>query len=366
MSTRRILVVDDKPTVAFFLGKTLECSNREYHVSIAHSGEEAIEIFGSTSIDLLVTDLCLPGISGLELIRHVRALSPQTRTILITAYGSDEIEAEARRLETYRYITKPFDIGNFTRVVEGALCHTEASQSRLLTLPNRSVGSVTQQLEELRRDVGAQCIFLADTQGQRLAEAGDATELNTPTLLSLLSGSLATTGALAQQISDVPARPVRDQRQVANLNFYAGSRYEIYSTNIGDNLFLAVVFDRQVQASRIGIVWVYTQRTIKRLYSNLSTADSTPVGLNDRAPGVTPEDRGRNGEDEPEREHLDMETAIARGLIATDRNLEAASAKHDVDEYIHEVDEYIHEVDEYIHEVGSLPADHEHVGDGPA
>jgi hypothetical protein len=54
-----------------------------------------------------------------------------------------------------------------------------------------------------------------------------------------------------------------------------------------------------------------------------------------------------------------METAIARGLIATDRNLEAASAKHDVDEYIHEVDEYIHEV-------GSLPADHEHVGDGPA
>ena len=37
-----------------------------------------------------------------------------------------------------------------------------------------------------------------------------------------------------------------------------------------------------------------------------------------------------------------------------------------VDEYIHEVDEYIHEVDEYIHEVGSLPADHEHVGDGPA
>ena len=361
MSTRRILVVDDKPTVAFFLGKTLECSNREYHVSIAHSGEEAIEIFGSTSIDLLVTDLCLPGISGLELIRHVRALSPQTRTILITAYGSDEIEAEARRLETYRYITKPFDIGNFTRVVEGALCHTEASQSRLLTLPNRSVGSVTQQLEELRRDVGAQCIFLADTQGQRLAEAGDATELNTPTLLSLLSGSLATTGALAQQISDtgVLARPVRDQRQVANLNFYAGTRYEIYSTNIGDNLFLAIVFDRQVQTSRIGIVWVYTQRTIKRLYSNLSTADSTPVGLNDRAPGVTPEDRGRNGEDEPEREHLDMETAIARGLIATDRNLEAASAKHDVDEYIHEVDEYIHEV-------GSLPADHEHVGDGPA
>ena len=342
MNTRRILVVDDKPTVAFFLGKTLECSNREYHVSIAHSGEEAIEIFGSTPIDLLVTDLCLPGISGLELIRHVRALSPQTRTILITAFGSEEVEAEAQRLETYRYITKPFDIGNFTRVVEDALLRTGTSQARSLTLPNTSVRSAAQRLEELRRDVGAQCIFLADTQGRRLAEAGDATELEPSTLLSLLSGNLATTSALAQQISDVP---VNDQCQVANLNLYAGTRYEIYSTSIGDNLFLAIVFDRQVQASRIGIVWVYTQRTIKRLYSNLRTLQTRRDVRDGLALDTVAGDGEQNGEDEPERELLDMETAITQGLIAADRNPEAASASLDTD---------------------SWPAEHEHMGDEPA
>jgi len=103
--------------------------------------------------------------------------------------------------------------------------------------------------------------------GRRLAEAGITTGLDTPTLLSLLAGGFATTGALARQVGD---------GQTASLNFHAGSRYEIYSTNVGDSLFLAMVYDRQVQASRIGIVWVYTRRAVQRLPSIL-TAPGLPV-----------------------------------------------------------------------------------------
>ena len=124
--TNHILIVDDEPKVAFFLGRALERYNSANRVTISHSGEEALQILGTSDVDVLVTDLRMPGISGLELIRWARASSPRTRSILITAYGSEEIMTQAYDLNASRYITKPFDIQQFTRAVEEALLLAEA------------------------------------------------------------------------------------------------------------------------------------------------------------------------------------------------------------------------------------------------
>jgi len=349
-STKHILIVDDEPKVAFFLAKSLEHSNRDNRVTIAHSGEEALEVLNDSPVDLLVTDLRMPGISGLELMRWVRASSPQTRTILITAHGNDEVEAEARRLEAYRYITKPFDMSDFARIMQEALRDVAISRPGLVVLSDETFEAIVQQLESLRRDVGALCIFLADMQGQRLAEMGDTGGLDAATLLALLAGGFAASGELARQCGS---------GQALNLNFHEGSRYEIYSANVGDNLFLAIVYDRQIQTSRIGIVWLYTQRAVKGLLSILSTAEATaPAQSLDadfgsslkteldtlfiEAPHPSPPPRGEGtphpsppprGEGAPhpspstshpppmggteggEVELFDLETAIARGLI---------------------------------------------------
>jgi CheY-like chemotaxis protein len=129
MAENHILIVDDEPKVAFFLSRALERSNRNYRVTIAGSGEEALEILGGSPVDVLVTDLRMPGISGLELIRWARASSPETRSILITAYGSEEIESQAYSLRASRYITKPFDIKQFTSAVQDALCLSDAESA---------------------------------------------------------------------------------------------------------------------------------------------------------------------------------------------------------------------------------------------
>ncbi len=269
MTTRNVLIVDDEPKVAFFLSKALERSDRDYCVSVAHSGEEALEMLDGSSVDLLVTDLRMPGISGLELIRWVRVSSPQTRTILITAYGNDEVEAETRRLEAYRYITKPFDIGDFTQAVHEALSDVAVSRLGFVVLSGESFEVIAQQLDRLRYDVGARCILLADMQGQRLVEVGDVSSLDTVTLLSLLAGGFTASVELERQFGGGEA---------VNFNFHEGVHYEIYSANVGDNLFLAIVYDRRVQTSRIGIVWLYTRRTIERLLVIISTAETaTPV-----------------------------------------------------------------------------------------
>lgn len=265
MTGNHILIVDDEPRVAFFLSKSLEHTKQNYNVSIAHSGEEALEILNRSSIDLLVTDLRMPGIDGLELMRWVRASSPHTRTILITAYGNDKVEAEARRLEIYRYITKPFNMDDFTKAVQEALRDVAVSQPGLVVLSDKSFEVIAQHLEDLSRDVGAQCIFLADMLGQRLVEVGVTKGFDSTTVLSLLAGGFATTSELARYLGSEKA---------INLNFYEGARYEIYSANVGNNLFLAMLYDRKGKASRVGLVWLYTRRAIKRLLAILSTADA--------------------------------------------------------------------------------------------
>jgi DNA-binding response OmpR family regulator len=266
MTARHILIVDDEPNVATSLGKVLEHSDQGYRVSIAHSGEEALELLDHSPVDLLITDLRMPGITGLDLIRWVKASSPQTRTILITAYGNDEAEVEARRLEVYRYVTKPFDVGDFVQTVQEALQGVAASQPGLTTLSDESFEAIVRQLDDLRRDVGARCIFLADMQGQRLAEVGNTEGLDAATLLSLLAGGFATSGELARQFGS---------GQAINLNFHEGSRHEIYSANVGEGLFLIMIYDRRIQASRIGIVWFYTQQAIESLLSVISTAEAS-------------------------------------------------------------------------------------------
>jgi DNA-binding response OmpR family regulator len=274
MASKHILIVDDEPRVAFFLGKTLERAPQDYRISTAKSGEDALGILRQSHVDLLVTDLRMPGISGLDLIRWVRASNPETRTILITAYGNDEVEREARRMKAYHYITKPFDIGDFTSAVEDALSGVAVSRPGFVVLSDEAFEKIAKELETLRYDTGSMCILLADMQGQRLVEVGNTDTLDVTTLLALLGGGFVTNTELARQFGEGEA---------ANLNFHQGTRYEIYSATVGKNLFIALVYDRQTQPSRIGVVWLYARRAIESLLEIVESNEITQAyeGLED-------------------------------------------------------------------------------------
>jgi two-component system nitrogen regulation response regulator GlnG len=120
MAVQHILLVDDEPKLVQSLREVLVYFNQDYRVNVAHLGAEALDILGDQPVDVLVTDLRMPGISGLELIRQVREIRPQIRTMLITAFGSPEIEERARELEAV-YLPKPFDLFEFVATVERML-----------------------------------------------------------------------------------------------------------------------------------------------------------------------------------------------------------------------------------------------------
>ncbi len=115
----RILVVDDETSMQEFLEILL---HREgYDVAVCGSANEAILALESDDFDLVLSDIQMPGMTGLELLDHVKSTSPDTLLVLITAYGTTESAVEAMKHGAYDYLTKPCSVDEIRLVVEKAL-----------------------------------------------------------------------------------------------------------------------------------------------------------------------------------------------------------------------------------------------------
>ena len=102
-----ILVVDDERAICVAIKRLLTA--RGWEVETAASAEEAIERLGQAVFQLVVTDLSMPGLSGLDLLRWIRTHAPGTEVVMITAYGSEKTAVEAMKLGAADYVPKPFD-----------------------------------------------------------------------------------------------------------------------------------------------------------------------------------------------------------------------------------------------------------------
>ena len=118
---KRILVVDDEVRLAYLLRQSLLTVDPDYEIETAHTAQDALASIDREPFDLVVTDCRMDGMGGLELLRAIKTHRPDTLVILMTAFGSEEIAAEAERWKAYRYITKPFPIEDFQCIVREAL-----------------------------------------------------------------------------------------------------------------------------------------------------------------------------------------------------------------------------------------------------
>jgi DNA-binding NtrC family response regulator len=121
MSKGKILVVDDDPSLRRVLQVQLE--QEEYEVAVAASAQETLSVLQLRPFDLLITDLKMPGMSGLDLLRHARSLYPQTIVIMLTAFGTVDTAVEAMKAGAYDYLTKPVHPDEMSVVVRRALEH---------------------------------------------------------------------------------------------------------------------------------------------------------------------------------------------------------------------------------------------------
>jgi two-component system, NtrC family, response regulator len=102
-----ILIVDDEKNYPLILSAVLE--EEGFETLTANSGSETLEILGQAEVDLVLTDMKMPGMDGIELLEHIKARDPELPVIMMTAHGTVDKAVEAMQKGAYSYILKPFD-----------------------------------------------------------------------------------------------------------------------------------------------------------------------------------------------------------------------------------------------------------------
>jgi len=135
--TPSLLIVDDELHVRESLGSWF--TEDGYEVATAASGKEALAILGRRHFDVIITDIKMPGMDGLELQRRIREIDPETAVILVTAYASVSTAVQALKEGAYDYLVKPFDPEELSRVVEKA-CEKIRLKEENVALKQRIAG----------------------------------------------------------------------------------------------------------------------------------------------------------------------------------------------------------------------------------
>lgn len=124
MAKSHVLVVDDEELYRRSLGRILSRAGHQF--SEARDATEALALLAQGGLDLVIADLRMPGLNGLELIRQIHEIDPDLPCIVVTGFGSAESSIEALRAGAFWYLEKPFDQGHLDvvrRLVEQAIEH---------------------------------------------------------------------------------------------------------------------------------------------------------------------------------------------------------------------------------------------------
>lgn len=121
MAIERVLIIDEDVATAAFLSDALK--SKGIDVTTMKSGKEAIPLLEESSFDMVITDMKMPGITGIDIVRKVKEISPHTLVIVITAHGTIENAIEAMRAGAFDYKIKPFPVENLVAAIEKARSH---------------------------------------------------------------------------------------------------------------------------------------------------------------------------------------------------------------------------------------------------
>ena len=239
------------------LRSSLKLSGQPYTIVDVPSGEEALLELTRGGADVLVTDLRLPGISGVELLEKARKAIPQIHAIVVTGHPTEEAHSRAEELGVVAFLHKPIRTSHFLEAVNRALQLTDQEGQQPL---EDEKAFLAEWLMTMQRELGAESTLLLDSQGEIVVQAG---ELHAIDLKSALPSLLTATGA-ALEVS----RTLGDESP-ASLMYFDGEKHDLYLATAGVDHSLAVVFPAKQGAEQIGAVLQYSRRAASDLMNAL-------------------------------------------------------------------------------------------------
>jgi len=118
---KQVLICDDEETLTWSLAKSLSHDRETYEVTTVNDGENALSILDQQTFDVVVLDIRMPGMSGLDVLLRIKETKPATKVIMMTAYGSPDIKEKAKARGSLFYIEKPFEIEQLRGLILKAL-----------------------------------------------------------------------------------------------------------------------------------------------------------------------------------------------------------------------------------------------------
>jgi CheY-like chemotaxis protein/predicted regulator of Ras-like GTPase activity (Roadblock/LC7/MglB family) len=285
MEEQNILIVDDDVELGSLLARVISDMSDAYNVKAARNVDEAmIQLRRSQTtqrvFDLVITDIKMMGLNGLELLEALKSIAPGIKTIVITAYNSPELAEHAHELNVYAYLTKPFVISEFRQTVRDALEPPSTPQATTQTTAQRKEpeketvpklaaaqeAAVKKQLASMRMMTGAVATLLVHTGGNILAI--DALEPEAE-LDALFAALMIAQGTIAQQMIQNLDRgtPIRQ-------SYFGTETYNICTYRIDESHVAAVVFGPAVKE---GQVWYYMRDATGELKNALQAKAEQPT-----------------------------------------------------------------------------------------
>jgi nitrogen regulation protein NR(I) len=176
----KVLIVDDEESVRYSFKKILR--EPEYEVAGAKDGAEAMAMLQDFSPDLVILDIQLPGLSGLEVLQRIKEISPKTPVLMITAFGTSDRVIKAMKYGAYEYIEKPFDIPRMKALINeaiqvGQMMRTEViieSKAPEAVSADRIIGK-SSAIQEVLKMIGR--VAASDVSVLLVGESGTGKEL---------------------------------------------------------------------------------------------------------------------------------------------------------------------------------------------
>ncbi len=266
-TTSNILVVDDTEAICSALRDMLTMAG--YAVRTAPSGERAMQIMESMVPDLIITDLKMSGMSGLDLLKKVKQRTPSLPVVILTGFGDMDSVIAAMRAGVADYLKKPFSVNEVLEVVRRELKKAQFAAPATPVLPPSApvaeaaakpppprlyifspadLGSIEKALVELRAQITAEAVLLLEEAGYVISAKGTFNESELPALAALIVSGRTATTQLARMLGE---------EQAFALNYLEGQRMSVYTASLGQGLFLVLVVPKHVKQ---GAVWLYAKK----------------------------------------------------------------------------------------------------------
>ena len=200
---KQVLIVDDEETLTWSLAKSLAHDRETYEVTTVNDGETALSVIDQQPFDVVVLDIRLPGINGLDVLMNIKEHKPSTKVIIMTAYGSIDIREKAKARGSLYYIEKPFEIEQMRNLILKALKEDSArgfnGSMTGLQLPDLIQMNCLSQITTalfVKKDNREGCIYFEDGQMTHAEVGAIEGEEALFTILSWSTGSFRFVGGV--------------------------------------------------------------------------------------------------------------------------------------------------------------------------